>query len=162
MNLSHNFRRPKIIRCYLAWKSIQCKLKCKEVFIIQAFFLSAGVDFFFFFFFARGVERLCGFLKADWLWEYKNCFLLHCVRFTWRDHLLLRSDACLVIHAHYFISHRFSPRFPEGLQEIAERLLRWYTLVYHTVWWSESTNRKGNESEKSRSVVSDSLRLHGL
>ena len=66
MNLSHNFRRPKIIRCYLAWKSIQRKLKCKEVLIIQAFFLSAGVDFFFFFF-VRGAERLCGFLKADWL-----------------------------------------------------------------------------------------------
>ena len=63
MNLSHNFRRPKIIRYYLAWKSIQCKLKCKEVFIIQAFFLSAGVDFFFFFFLCeRGGE-------AVWIFE---------------------------------------------------------------------------------------------
>ena len=148
MNLSHNCTEAKDNQAsYLAWKSIQCKIKWKEVFIIQAFFLSAGVDFLFCFSFARGAERLCGFLKVDWLWEYKNCFLLHCVRFTWRGHLLLRPGACLVAHARCFMHHHFSPRFPEGLQEIAELLLRWYTLVTHKLKISYSMMIRINKQQ---------------
>ena len=64
MNLSHNFTEAKDSQAsYLAWKSIQCKIKSKEVFFLSrySFFLLVWI----FFFFAGGAKRLCGFLKVD-------------------------------------------------------------------------------------------------